>query len=222
MPPLDEPAILESVARTSRLLVLQEASASSGVAGHVLALVARLGFEQLDAPPALVAAPDTPTPLSPALWPYTPLPVVVEVFTPVTPAPLGLALWPLTPVATVYLAQRRKQGKEHLERFRERRGTASAARPQGPLVWIHAASVGEATSVLGLIEHLLATRPSLEILITTGTVTSARLLETRLPPRALHQFVPADLPGWTARFLDYWQPDLGIWVILQGRDVSPS
>jgi 3-deoxy-D-manno-octulosonic-acid transferase len=120
--------------------------------------------------------------------------------------------WPLTPVATAYLAQRRKRGKEHPERFRERRGTASATRPEGPLAWIHAASVGEATSVLGLIEHLLGTRPSLEILITTGTVTSARLLETRLPPRARHQFVPADLPGWTARFLDYWQPDLGIWV----------
>jgi 3-deoxy-D-manno-octulosonic-acid transferase len=120
--------------------------------------------------------------------------------------------WPLTPVAMAYLAQRRKRGKEHPERFRERRGTASATRPEGPLVWIHAASVGEATSVLGLIEHLLATRPSLEILITTGTVTSARLLETRLPPRARHQFVPADLPGWTARFLDYWHPDLGIWV----------
>lgn len=120
--------------------------------------------------------------------------------------------WPLTPVAIAYLAQRRKRGKEHRERFRERRGTAGATRPEGPLVWVHAASVGEATSVLGLIEHLLATRPSLEILITTGTVTSARLLETRLPPRARHQFVPADLPGWTARFLDYWQPDLGIWV----------
>jgi 3-deoxy-D-manno-octulosonic-acid transferase len=120
--------------------------------------------------------------------------------------------WPLTPVATAYLAQRRKRGKEHPERFRERRGAASVARPEGALVWIHAASVGEATSVLGLIEHLLATRPSLEILITTGTVTSARLLETRLPPRARHQFVPADLPGWTARFLDYWRPDLGVWV----------
>src|SRR5205807_9382907 len=102
--------------------------------------------------------------------------------------------------------------KEHVARFGEREGIGSAVRPQGALVWIHAASVGEAASVLGLIEHLLATRPSLAILVTTGTVTSARLLETRLPPRARHQFVPADLPGWTARFLDHWQPDLGIWV----------
>ena len=65
--PLDEQAVLESVARTSRVLVLQEASAASGVAGHVLGLVARLGFEQLDAPPALVAAPDTPVPFAPEL-----------------------------------------------------------------------------------------------------------------------------------------------------------
>jgi 3-deoxy-D-manno-octulosonic-acid transferase len=65
---------------------------------------------------------------------------------------------------------------------------------------------------LGLIEHLLDTRPDLEILVTTGTVTSASLLESRLPPRARHQFVPADLPSWTARFLDHWRPDLALWV----------
>jgi 3-deoxy-D-manno-octulosonic-acid transferase len=119
---------------------------------------------------------------------------------------------PLAPVATAYLAQRRKRGKEHPIRFRERRGLASATRPDGPLVWIHAASVGEATAVLGLIEHLLESRPNLEILVTTGTVTSARLLETRLPARARHQFVPADLPSWTARFLRHWHPDLALWV----------
>jgi 3-deoxy-D-manno-octulosonic-acid transferase len=119
---------------------------------------------------------------------------------------------PLTPLALVYLARRRKRGKEHPIRFRERQGIAGGIRPDGPLVWLHAASVGEATAVLGLIEHLLDTRPGLEILVTTGTVTSARLLETRLPARARHQFVPADLPSWTARFLDHWRPDLALWV----------
>jgi 3-deoxy-D-manno-octulosonic-acid transferase len=119
---------------------------------------------------------------------------------------------PLTPLALTYLARRRRRGKEHTIRFRERLGFADGARPDGPLVWVHAASVGEATAVLGLIERLLDARPGLEILITTGTVTSARLLETRLPARARHQFVPADLPGWTTRFLDHWQPDLALWV----------
>ena len=119
---------------------------------------------------------------------------------------------PLSPIAVAYLAQRRKRGKEDPIRLRERRGIASAARPQGPLVWIHAASIGEATAALGLIERLLSSRPGLAILVTTGTVTSARLLESRLPERARHQFVPADLPHWVARFLDHWHPDLALWV----------
>jgi 2-oxoisovalerate dehydrogenase E1 component beta subunit len=65
--PVDGPLVLESLARTSRLLVLQEASRSSGVAGLILSLVAREGFEQLDAPPAVVAPPDTPVPFAPEL-----------------------------------------------------------------------------------------------------------------------------------------------------------
>lgn len=65
--PLDRDAVLASVARTSRLLVVQEAAASTGVAGLLLSLVAREAFEQLDAPPALHAAPDTPVPFAPEL-----------------------------------------------------------------------------------------------------------------------------------------------------------
>ena len=122
------------------------------------------------------------------------------------------ATWPLAPLAIVYLERRRKRGKEDAQRFRERRGVAGAARPQTPLLWIHAASVGEANAMLALIERLLQTRPALEILVTTGTVTSAHLLESRLPPRARHQFVPVDLPRWVARFLDHWRPDLALWV----------
>jgi 2-oxoisovalerate dehydrogenase E1 component beta subunit len=65
--PLDARAVLESVAKTSRLLVLQEAARSTGAAGHVLSLVSRHAFEQLDAPPALHAPPDTPVPFAPEL-----------------------------------------------------------------------------------------------------------------------------------------------------------
>ena len=65
--PFDRDAVLGSVARTSRVLVLQEASRSSGVAGQILSLVAREGFERLDAPPVLVAPPDTPVPFAPEL-----------------------------------------------------------------------------------------------------------------------------------------------------------
>ena len=65
--PFDGDAVLESLGQTSRLLVLQEAPRSSGVAGQILSLVAREGFELLDAPPALVAPPDTPVPFAPEL-----------------------------------------------------------------------------------------------------------------------------------------------------------
>jgi len=65
--PLDGTTVLTSLEKTSRLLVLQEAARSIGVAGHLLSLVAREGFELLDAPPALVAPPDTPVPFAPEL-----------------------------------------------------------------------------------------------------------------------------------------------------------
>src|SRR5229473_6561588 len=120
--------------------------------------------------------------------------------------------WPLEPLAIAYLRQRRQRGKEDAIRFRERQGVASAPRPCGSLIWIHAASVGEATTILRLIERLLELRLGLEILVTTGTVASAGLLERRLPARARHQFVPADLPHWIERFLDHWRPDLALWV----------
>ena len=65
--PIDREAVLESLAKTSRVLVLQEASRSTGAAGQILSLVAREGFELLDAPPTLVAPPDTPVPFAPEL-----------------------------------------------------------------------------------------------------------------------------------------------------------
>jgi 3-deoxy-D-manno-octulosonic-acid transferase len=124
----------------------------------------------------------------------------------------GAITSPLAPLVITYLKRRRNRGKEDPLRFRERQGLPGKVRPPGPLVWIHAASVGEATAVLVLIDRLVRERPALTILVTTGTVASAQLLERRLPPRARHQFAPADVPRWIARFLDYWRPDLAIWV----------
>ena len=117
-----------------------------------------------------------------------------------------------TPLVVSYLKARRRRGKEDDERFSERLGFPGLARPSGPLAWVHAASIGEATSVLALIERVLEERPGLEILLTTGTVAAARLLAPRLPSGAQHQFVPADLPSAVARFLDHWRPDLALWV----------
>ncbi len=116
------------------------------------------------------------------------------------------------PALRYYLHRRRLAGKEDPARQGERLGVASRPRPEGPLVWFHAASVGESLSILTLIERLTAADSRLRVLVTTGTVTSAALMAERLPERALHQFVPVDRLGYVERFLDHWHPDLTLWV----------
>lgn len=116
------------------------------------------------------------------------------------------------PALHILLARREALGKEDPERLHERFGYASLVRPPGKMIWVHAASVGEAMSALLLIEKLSAYAPQAHFLITTGTVTSAQILAARLPPRAMHQFVPIDVPECVARFLDHWRPDGALWV----------
>ncbi|MDP6952673.1 MAG: 3-deoxy-D-manno-octulosonic acid transferase [Alphaproteobacteria bacterium] len=115
------------------------------------------------------------------------------------------------PLIRRHLRRRAAEGKEDTARLSERFGQAGMARPDGKLVWLHAASVGEATSVLPLVERLLERR-KFSILVTSGTVTSAGMLAKRLPSGALHQFVPADIPSGVNAFLDHWRPDFAIWV----------
>jgi 3-deoxy-D-manno-octulosonic-acid transferase len=118
----------------------------------------------------------------------------------------------LQPFGPLLLRGRMRRGKEDPARLEERMGHASVPRPDGPLVWLHAASVGEAQSVLRLIERLSSREPAVSILITSGTVTSAKMLAGRLPDNVLHQFSPVDLPGATSRFIAHWRPDLAIWI----------
>lgn len=97
-------------------------------------------------------------------------------------------------------------------RIGERLGRATAPRPHGPLLWLHAASVGESLSVLRLIAHIGTMHPQMQFLITSGTATSAAILAARMPLRCRHQFAPLDSPAAVARFLDHWHPDAGVFV----------
>jgi len=116
------------------------------------------------------------------------------------------------PAISWYLHRRLARGKEDGERFHERKGEARRPRPTGPLIWVHGASVGESLTMLPLIERLLQAGPELNVLVTTGTVTSANLLRDRLPPGAFHQYVPVDRRTYVTRFLDHWRPDLVLWA----------
>ncbi|RBW63102.1 3-deoxy-D-manno-octulosonic acid transferase [Ruegeria sp. A3M17] len=97
-------------------------------------------------------------------------------------------------------------------RQQERLGHATQARPDGQLIWFHAASVGETLSVISLIKRLGERLPKAEFLITSGTPTSAALIEKRMPPRTRHQYPPLDTAGPVRRFLNHWRPDAGIFV----------
>ncbi len=120
---------------------------------------------------------------------------------------LGIAVTPLTPLL---LRERAARGKEDRARMGERLGIASIPRPEGRLVWIHGASVGESLAALPLIEKLLA--EDIRVLVTSGTVTSANMMQARLPAGAIHQYVPLDTPRAAARFLDHWRPAAGLFV----------
>jgi 3-deoxy-D-manno-octulosonic-acid transferase len=121
------------------------------------------------------------------------------------PALLGLLHW------------RRRQGREDGARLGERQGWPSRARPDGHLVWVHGASIGETLSMIPLVERL--TQRGLAVLITSGTRTSAQLLARRMPPGAFHQFVPLDVPRYLRRFLDHWQPSL---VLVAESEIWPN
>jgi 3-deoxy-D-manno-octulosonic-acid transferase len=110
------------------------------------------------------------------------------------------------------LERRKAEGKEDPERLPERMGEASLPRPEGQLAWFHAASVGEAASLLEMLRRLTQARPEVNCLVTTGTVTSAQFLTDRLPENCLHQYSPVDVLPWVRRFLDHWRPDLAVWT----------
>ncbi len=124
----------------------------------------------------------------------------------------------IAPAAPLFLRRRILRGKEHSERSDERLGFASRTRPEGKLAWVHGASVGECVAALPLIDALVE-RTGCKVLVTSGTVTSAKVMSERLPPGVIHQFVPIDTPAATARFLDHWRPQVGLFV---DSDIWPN
>ncbi|MEP3321644.1 MAG: 3-deoxy-D-manno-octulosonic acid transferase [Sneathiella sp.] len=121
-------------------------------------------------------------------------------------------LWFSSPFVKAHLKKRMAEGKEDPKRIYERYGEPSRTRPAGELIWFHAASVGEAMSVLPLIELVLSQKTDRFVLLTTGSVTSANLMEERLPTGAFHQFVPIDTKEAVISFLNYWRPQVAIWM----------
>src|ERR1700692_2607152 len=133
----------------------------------------------------------------------------------VDPLPMTLRVYrrlssAVVPLAPALINRRFKLGKEDPARIGERRGMSQDVRPNGPLVWIHGASVGEVLAAAALIEKLRAL--NIRILLTSGTVTSAAIVAKRFPADIIHQYVPYDSPRYVARFLDHCPPSLALFI----------
>lgn len=115
------------------------------------------------------------------------------------------------PIINLYLAFRKRKGKEDILRFQERKGYPSIERPKGKIIWMHGASVGETVSMLPLVKKILQEDKNVHIIVTSGTVTSAEIMKNRLPARAFHQYIPVDMYSYAERFVNYWRPHVALW-----------
>lgn len=130
-----------------------------------------------------------------------------------------LASHALPLVAPTLLRRRLARGKEDPERWQEKLGRPSLARPEGPLIWMHAVGLGEVLALRGLIAEIGAQAPDAHFLVTSTARSSAQVIGANLPPRTCHQFLPLDAPSYLARFLEHWRPALSIWA---EQDIWPG
>ena len=104
------------------------------------------------------------------------------------------------------------QIKEDPLRFKEKLGFYSKKKLKGKLIWFHGASVGEILSVIPLIEKLEKNKQIKQILITSNTLSSSKILSKLKLKKTIHQFLPIDTDYNTNKFLSYWDPSIAIFI----------
>ena len=118
------------------------------------------------------------------------------------------------PFAPVYLYFRKIRKKEDSIRYKEKLAKINIERGEGFLIWFHVASVGEAMSILPLIDGCIKEKKINRILITSITLSSGKILEKRFNnnPKINHQFLPLDIISLINKFLNHWKPNLSIFI----------
>ena len=112
----------------------------------------------------------------------------------------------------LWLHLRKIKKRENPHRLQERYGITDKKRPEGKLIWFHASSVGECLSIMPLIKMITQKYPMINILLTSGTLTSANIIQKQNHKNLIHQFVPLDHLPYVKRFLKHWQPSLVFFV----------
>ena len=118
----------------------------------------------------------------------------------------------LSPLIWLYVHYRCLKGLDDPNRFKERFGCTSLPRPKGRIVWFHSASVGETLSLRSFVNGWHSRYPADNIMITTTTITAAKIVRDQFKGIAIHQFVPFDVTLWVNRFFKHWKPDQAFFV----------
>ena len=104
------------------------------------------------------------------------------------------------------------KNKEHKKRFIEKFCVPSKKRSNGKLIWFHGASVGEILSIVPIIKNFEKNKSIDQILVTSSTLSSSKVLNKFKFKKTIHQFYPIDHIHFTTKFLKYWKPNLAIFI----------
>jgi 3-deoxy-D-manno-octulosonic-acid transferase len=115
----------------------------------------------------------------------------------------------LSPIILIFRIIKKK---EDPLRFREKIGFFSNKRAAGTLIWFHGASVGELQSVIPIIEKLEKNKNIQQILVTSNTLSSSKIIKNKKLKKVIHQFFPIDSNFLIKKFLNYWKPSMALFI----------
>ena len=102
--------------------------------------------------------------------------------------------------------------KESIKRFKEKLCFFSKKRLKGKVIWFHGASVGELQSIIPLLEKIDKNNKIKQILITSNTLSSSKIIEKIKFKKIVHQFFPIDTNFLSNKFLQYWKPSAAFFI----------
>ena len=115
----------------------------------------------------------------------------------------------ISPIIIIYRIIKNKEDKK---RFLEKFSFPSRKKNNENLIWFHGASVGEIMSIIPLIKNYEKDKSIKQILITSSTLSSSKILEKYKFKKIIHQFYPIDHVIFTNKFLQYWKPKVAIFI----------
>ncbi len=102
--------------------------------------------------------------------------------------------------------------KEHIKRFKEKFSISTSRKLKKNLIWFHGSSVGEIMSIIPLIRYYEKKKIIDQILLTSSTLSSSKIIKKFKLKKTIHQFYPVDQIFFTNKFLNYWKPNIAIFI----------